>query len=76
MSKKIFISYTTADDNFVKQLRKELESQGLDVWIDSQIMRGGDILKTEIESAIKDASALIVVISPNVFNSTRVRQEV
>jgi tetratricopeptide (TPR) repeat protein len=76
MPKKIFISYTTADDNFVKQLRKELESQGLDVWIDSQNLRGGDILKTEIESAIKDASALIVVISPNVFNSTWVRQEV
>ena len=76
MPKKIFISYTTADDNFVTQLRKALEYQGFDVWIDSRNMRGGDTLKTEIESAIKDASAFIVVISPKVFNSTWVRQEI
>ena len=63
MSKKIFISHTTADDQFVTQLRKALENQGLDVWIDSQNLRGGDTLKTEIESAIKDASAFIVVMT-------------
>jgi tetratricopeptide (TPR) repeat protein len=76
MSKKIFISHTTADDNFVTQLRKALESQGMEVWIDSQNLRGGDTLKTEIESAIINAAALIVVISPRVFNTKWVRQEV
>jgi tetratricopeptide (TPR) repeat protein len=76
MPNKIFISHATADDNFVTQLRKALEYQGFDVWIDSRNMRGGDTLKTEIESAIKDASAFIVVISPKVFNSTWVRQEI
>jgi hypothetical protein len=67
MPKKIFISHTTADDNFVTDLRKALENQGLDVWIDSQDMRGGDTLKTEIESAITNADAFIVVISPRAF---------
>jgi tetratricopeptide (TPR) repeat protein len=76
MPNKIFISHATADDNFVTQLRKALEYQGFDVWIDSRNMRGGDTLKTEIESAIKDASAFMVVISPKVFNSTWVRQEI
>jgi tetratricopeptide (TPR) repeat protein len=76
MSKKIFISHTTADNNFVTQLRKALESQGMEVWIDSQNLRGGDTLKTEIESAIINAAALIVVISPRVFNTKWVRQEV
>jgi len=42
MPKKIFISHTTADDTFVTDLRKALESQGLDVLIDSQKLRGGD----------------------------------
>jgi TIR domain. len=76
MPKKIFISHTTADDTFVTDLRKALENQGLDVWIDSQNLRGGDTLKTEIESAITNADAFIVVISPKVFNSTWVRQEI
>jgi tetratricopeptide (TPR) repeat protein len=76
MPKKIFISHTTADDNFVTDLRKALENQGLDVWVDSQNLRGGDTLKTEIESAITNADAFIVVISPSVFNSTWVQQEV
>jgi tetratricopeptide (TPR) repeat protein len=76
MPKNIFISYTTADDNFVTQLRKALEYQGFDVWIDSRNMRGGDTLKTEIESAIINADALIVVVSPNVFNSLWVKQEI
>jgi len=76
MSKKIFISHTTKDDDFVTELRKALENQGLDVWVDSQDLRGGDRLKVEIESAIKDAAAFIVVISPNVFNTKWVRQEV
>jgi tetratricopeptide (TPR) repeat protein len=75
MPKKIFISHTTADDTFVTDLRKALENQGLDVWIDSQDMRGGDTLKTEIESAIKDAAAFIVVISNNTFDSIWVQQE-
>jgi tetratricopeptide (TPR) repeat protein len=76
MPKKIFISHTTADDHFVTDLRKALENQGLDVWIDSQNLRGGDTLKTEIESAINDASAFIVVISEKVFRTRWVKKEV
>jgi tetratricopeptide (TPR) repeat protein len=76
MPKKIFISHTTADDQFVTGLRKALENQGLDVWIDSQNLRGGYTLKTEIESAIKDASAFIVVISEKVFRTRWVKKEV
>jgi hypothetical protein len=76
MPKKIFISHTTADDAFVTELRKALENQGFLVWVDSQSLRGGDTLKTEIETAIKDAAAFIVVISPRVFASHWVRQEV
>ena len=60
MTQKIFISHTTEDDPFVAQLRKALEKQGLELWVDSQNLCGGDILKTEIKSAIKAASAFIV----------------
>jgi len=37
----IFISHATQDDNFVKELRIELEKLGLTVWLDSRNLRGG-----------------------------------
>ncbi len=75
MTKPIFISHSSQDDDFVASLRKSLETQGLDVWVDSRNLRGGDALKPEIEKAIKNAGAFIVVISPKVFNSSWVRHE-
>jgi len=72
----IFISHATADDNFVKELRIKLELHGLNVWVDSRNLRGGDQLKPEIEQAIRDARQVIVVLSPKTMNSVWVRQEI
>jgi hypothetical protein len=76
MSKKIFISHSTADAQFVSLLQSAIECNGLEVWIDTQNLLAGDTLNTEIESAIKHAAAFIVVISPSVFNSMKVRKEI
>lgn len=76
MNNHLFISHATADDDFVRELRIKLELHGLTVWVDSRNLRGGDQLKPEIEQAIKDASQVIVVLSPRTINSTWVREEV
>jgi len=76
MPEKIFISHSKADDPFVTPLRNALESNDIKVWIDSRHLSVEDTLNTEIESAIKDASVFLVVISPSVFNSIRVRKEI
>ena len=73
---QLFISHASADDAFVKELRIKLELQGLDVWVDSRNLRGGDQLKPEIEEAIRSASQFIVVISPNTINSDWVFYEI
>jgi len=65
----IFISHSTEDDAFVKALREDLEERGLTVWVDSRNMRGGDSLKSEIQKAIEDAAAFVVVISSHTFSS-------
>ncbi|MCH8294886.1 toll/interleukin-1 receptor domain-containing protein, partial [Candidatus Poribacteria bacterium] len=72
----IFISHATKDDDFVKQLREQLESLNLTVWVDSRKLRGGDKLASEIEQAIQDARQVIVVLSPNTVNSPWVRKEI
>lgn len=72
----IFISHTSKDDGFVKELRESLEAYGLPVWADSRNLRGGSKLAPEIEAAIEAARQFIVVLSPNTINSPWVRKEI
>jgi hypothetical protein len=51
----IFISHSSKDDDFVRELREALESFGINVWVDSRNLRGGSKLAREIEEAIEQA---------------------
>lgn len=72
----IFISHSSKDDSFVKELRESLETYGLVVWADSRNLRGGSKLAPEIEEAIEEARQFLAVISPNTINSPWVRKEI
>jgi tetratricopeptide (TPR) repeat protein len=73
--KELFISHSSQDDAFVRDLRAALADQGQDGWIDSRELRGGDPLWQEIQEAIEGASAYAVVISPNALQSKWVGKE-
>ncbi|HEW97616.1 MAG: hypothetical protein DRR16_24425 [Candidatus Parabeggiatoa sp. nov. 3] len=75
-TQSIFISHATQDDDFVKQLRLELEHLALTVWVDSRNLRGGKRLAPEIKQAIENARQVLVVLSPNTINSPWVRKEI
>lgn len=72
---KLFISHSSQDDAFVRDLRAALADHGQDGWIDSRELRGGDPLWTEIQTAIEGASAYAVVISPDALQSKWVGKE-
>src|ERR1041384_174286 len=72
---KLFISHSSKDDEFVRDLRMALADHGQDGWIDSRELRGGDPLWTEIQKAIEEASAFAVVVSPKTFESKWVGKE-
>lgn len=72
---KLFISHSSKDDAFVRDLRTALADFGQDVWIDSRELRGGDPLWTEIQKAIEEASAYMVVVSPAALESKWVGKE-
>jgi len=76
LSKSVFISHASADDEFVKDLREKLESHRINVWVDSRNLRGGDRLNPAIEQAIRDAAHVLAVLSPNTINSPWVRKEI
>src|ERR1035441_6769521 len=72
---KLFISHSSQDDGFVRELRAALELHGHGGWIDSRELRGGDQLWPEIQQAIVDASAYTVVVSPDALQSKWVGKE-
>ncbi len=72
----IFISHSSQDDEFAKELHDALVSFGLTVWVDSQNLRGGNKLAMEIDAAIEGARQVIAVLSPKTINSSWVRTEI
>jgi tetratricopeptide (TPR) repeat protein len=72
---KVFISHSSEDDGFVRELRESLAYHDQDAWIDSRELVGGDALAPEIRAAIEEASAFAVVISPDSLESVWVEKE-
>ena len=72
---QLFLSHSSTDDPFVRDLRAALHHHGQEGWIDSRQLRGGDPLWPEIEQAIEAASAFAVVVSPAALQSNWVGKE-
>ena len=72
---KLFISHSFQDDAFVRDLRAALADHGHDAWIAPRELRGGDLLWPELQKAIDEASAFVVVVSPAALQSTWVGKE-
>ena len=72
---KLFIAHSSHDDAFVRTLREALADHGIDGWIDSRELQGGDLLWSELQKAIEKASAFAVVVSPAALQSNWVGKE-
>jgi tetratricopeptide (TPR) repeat protein len=71
----LFLSHSSADDGFVRELRDALADLGQPVWIDSRQLKGGDPLESEIQAAIEAAAGLAVLVSPASLQSRWVGKE-
>ena len=60
---KVFISHSSADKPFVRELAQSIESAGFQVWLDEKELLVGDSLPRKISEAIKSASVVLVVVS-------------
>ena len=76
-TQKVFISHASEDkERFVIQFAKRLRSQGIDAWVDIWEMSPGDSLVDKIfEEGIKNARAMIVVLSSFSVEKPWVREE-
>lgn len=71
----LFLSHSSADDGFVRELREAVADLGQEVWIDSRQLMGGDPLWSAIQAAIEAAAGLAVLVSPKAFESDWVARE-
>jgi len=72
----VFVSHSSKDDPFVKDLRRALESLNIPTWVDSRELAGGSKLEPEVVRAIETARGFLAVLSPNTVNSPWVRKEI
>jgi hypothetical protein len=77
MNPKVFISHASEDkERFVLRFAERLRAKGIDAWIDKWEMLPGDSLVDKIfEEGIKNAQAVIVVLSSYSLNKKWVREE-
>jgi len=72
---QIFISYSHTDSDYVRRLASELEARSYVPWFDEHIETGDRWFK-RIADAIKDSSAVVVVMTPEAEQSEWVEKEI
>ena len=70
-TKAVFLSYASQDTDAARQICAALQGDGIEVWLDTSELRGGDAWDTAIRKQIKDCALFMPIISAN----TRARAE-
>ena len=71
----IFFSYSRKDRNKVDWIARQLKAGGFQIWIDRHDIPGGIEWSDSITTAIKNAEAFILILSPNSIESLEVKKE-
>lgn len=72
---KLFLSYSRKDARQAERLTRWLEGEGHDVWRDEDDIGGGTSFSSEIERALEDSDAVLVLWSADSAQSAWVRDE-
>lgn len=71
-----FLSYSRHDQEFANRLTQSLKDHGIQVWVDTQEIQGGDAWRAAISRAIAECDAFLVILSPQSVTSKNVVKEV
>ena len=71
----VFLSHSAKDREFVVRLAEDLVAAGLRVWLDQWNIRVGDSFAAAIDDAIRACRFLVIVMSPDYFQSAWTTQE-
>ncbi len=62
-SRRIFLAHASEDKPAVRQLYRELRARGFEPWLDVEDLLPGQVWKTEIPKAIRDAGVFLACLS-------------
>jgi TIR domain len=73
---KVFISYASEDRSFARDLGTRLRAHGIDAWLDAwEILPGDSLIDKIFEEGLKNAQAVIVILSKSSVDKPWVREE-
>src|SRR5215208_5342480 len=77
MNPKVFISHAREDkERFVLAFARRLRAQGVDAWVDQwEILPGDSLVDKLFEEGLREADAVIVVVSRHSVDKPWVREE-
>ncbi len=72
---KAFISYSSADREFVRRLARDLQTHGAVIWLDEWEINVGDEIRQKVEHGIAEYDYFAIVLSKHSVASTWVEKE-
>jgi len=73
---KVFLSYAERDEKLAQAIRAELEKGRFTVWDASANLAPGDNWALELGKALREADAMVVLLSPAALASDHVKREI
>jgi hypothetical protein len=73
---QVFLSYSTADEDFAKKLGSHLSRRGCRVWLSSEQLFPGDNWLLKTGEALQQSKAMVVLLSPDSIKSEWMRREI
>lgn len=73
---KVFLSYAHSDKAIAKRIADGLKRAGLDVWDAESEILPGENWADKIAQALRDSQAMVVLLTPNTFQSSNVSWEI
>ncbi|WP_250512039.1 toll/interleukin-1 receptor domain-containing protein [Caballeronia sp. INDeC2] len=70
-----FLSHSSMDKPFIRQLAADLTANGIDVWLDEQRIRVGDSIPEKIAQGLAGSDFFLIGMSEHSANSTWVQKE-
>jgi HEAT repeat protein len=71
----VFLSYRSEDGDFVSGIIRQLEDAGFSLWADNERLRASEKWREAIDQAIRDAFAVLVVMTPEARVSEQIMYE-
>jgi len=72
----VFISYARSDSDEAERLVRALRAGNVTGWLDQADIAAGDSVPSAVRGALKESSALVVLLSPNALQSEWVQFEI